>query len=131
MNFIVWWLLRFDIFSKIFIVIVCVSIGDVINFEIYLSLLMKPFPYITGKFRTKMQMSWEKNKLLRWNKSIIHHFKELSLKKINPTFLEGDSPTLRTYCNFLKTPFSSKTDSHWRVALVLCSEEAQFLFWIF
>ena len=38
------------------IVIVCVQVNDVINFEVYLSLLLKSFFWITGKVRTKMKI---------------------------------------------------------------------------
>ena len=56
------------------IVIVCYPFCDVIDFEIYISFLIKPF---YGEM-----------------KNTTHHFKEFSLKQIKPTLLEDESPTL-------------------------------------
>ena len=47
--------LLIEISDNAFIVIVCVQVCDVINFEIYLSFLIKPFFYITKKVKTKMK----------------------------------------------------------------------------
>ena len=46
--------LLFEISGNTFIVTVCVPVCGVINFEIYLRFLMKPFSYITKKFMMKM-----------------------------------------------------------------------------
>ena len=56
LNFIVWFPLLFEIFANVFIVIICIPVCHIINFEFYLSFLIMPFPYIT------------KNRILRWNK---------------------------------------------------------------
>ena len=76
-NFILWIPLLLQILGNIYIRIVCQPGCDVINFEINLIFLIKPFCYMTknqGKnlniLRTKM--------FLRWNKK---HFKVLSIAK--------------------------------------------------
>ena len=46
-NIIVWLPLLFEISGNMWIVIVCYPVCDVINFEIYLSFLTKPFSYMT------------------------------------------------------------------------------------
>ena len=53
-NFSVWLPLLFEISSNIFIVIACVLVYDVIKFEIYLSIFIQLFSYITKKVSTKM-----------------------------------------------------------------------------
>ena len=46
--------LFFEISGNVFIVIVCVPDCDIIIFEIFISFLIKPFPYLTKRVRTKM-----------------------------------------------------------------------------
>ena len=53
-NFIFWLPLLFEIPGNTFTVIFCVPVCDVINFEIYLSFLIKPFSHITKNVRTKI-----------------------------------------------------------------------------
>ena len=60
-------------------VIICYPDFDVINFEINLSFVIKPFSYMTKKVRKKSFII----------------FKGLSLRLINQTFSEGESPTLK------------------------------------
>ena len=54
-NFIVWLHLLLEISDKICIVIICYSVGDFINFEIYLSFLMNTKSFLHDhKIRTKI-----------------------------------------------------------------------------
>ena len=53
-NFIAWLPLLFDITGNVFIVVVYIPACDVINFETFLSFLIKPFAYITKKVKIKM-----------------------------------------------------------------------------
>ena len=73
-------------------VIVCFPGFDVTNFEINLSLFIKPFSHMTKKVKIK-----RKYEIKRWNKkyflSLIKRFMETKKTK----FLEGKSPTLRLF----------------------------------
>ena len=73
-NFIVWLPLLLKILGNMCITIVCEPGCDVINFEINLVLLIKPFCYTTWKVKTRSKISWERKELLRWNKK---HFSSL------------------------------------------------------
>ena len=53
-NFIVWMLLFLEILGNMYIVIICFPVRDVINFEINLGFLNKPFFYMTKKVGTKI-----------------------------------------------------------------------------
>ena len=44
------------------------------NFEVNLIFLDKPLFLQDQKFKTNIYKSWERGELLRWNKSISHHF---------------------------------------------------------
>ena len=48
-----------EIFGNMYIVIICLLVCDIINFEIKLSFLIKPFSYMTKKVRTKIKISSE------------------------------------------------------------------------
>ena len=48
--------------------IVCEPGCDVMNFEVKLIFLIKPFSLRDQKVVTKTYMSWEQKQLLRWNK---------------------------------------------------------------
>ena len=74
-NFIVWLSLLWEILGNICIAIACKC--DVMNFEVALMFLIKPFFLHDQKVVTKTQISWERKKLLRWN------------KKHSPSFLKG------------------------------------------
>ena len=78
-------------------VIICFSVCKVINFEINLNFLVKPFSCMTKKARSKIQISDERKGLLRSNKKFLFIFKGLALKqtKQKTTFLEGENSTLR------------------------------------
>ena len=74
------------IFGNTYITIVCLPVWDVINFEINLIFLIKPFCYKTKKSRKNL-ISWERKELLRWNKK---HFssilKGFQLSKLSHTW---------------------------------------------
>ena len=53
-NFIVWMLLFLEILGNMYIVIICFPVRDVINFEINLGFLNKPFFYMTKNVGTKI-----------------------------------------------------------------------------
>ena len=65
--------LLFEISGNMFIVIVCVSVFEIINFEIYLSFLIKWFSYITKK-------SGQKRKYLQNEKSFSDEIKNIIFK---------------------------------------------------
>ena len=50
-NFIVWLSLLLEILGNMCIVIICFACDDIINFEINLKFLIKPFSYMTKKVR--------------------------------------------------------------------------------
>ena len=57
--------------------------------------IIKPFLLHAQKVKSKIQISWEQEKLLRWNKKAFFIiFEGLSLKQIKTFFLKGESPTL-------------------------------------
>ena len=67
----------------------------VMNFEINLTFLIKPFFLHDQKVMIKLDYLQQKE-LLRWNKKhFFIIFKGLSMKQITQIFLEGESPTLR------------------------------------
>ena len=80
-NLLFWMPLLYEIIGNMCIVIVCWPGSDVINFEINLIFLFKPF-FLHG-LKVRRELS-------RWNKK---HFKGLSLMQIN-IFFAGESPTL-------------------------------------
>ena len=95
-NFTVWLPLLCEIFGNMCIGIICKPGCDVMNFEVNLIFLVKPFFLHNWKVVRKTGISWERKELLRWNRK---HFPLLlkgfqSSKYITQTFLEGESPTL-------------------------------------
>ena len=73
-NFIVWFLLRFEILGNICIAIVCLPCCDIINFEINLVFLIKPFFCMTKKSSQKVKYHESKKNLLGEIKIIFHDF---------------------------------------------------------
>ena len=63
-NFIVWLSSLREILGNMYVVILCSPGCDVMNFEIYITLLLKPFFY-KNKIKAKIQISWDRKKLLR------------------------------------------------------------------
>ena len=51
--------------GNMFIAIVCISVCDIINFEICFSFLVKPFSCIIKKIRIKMQMYLKKERVFQ------------------------------------------------------------------
>ena len=76
-----------EILGNMCIATVCKPIYDVMNFEVNLIFLIKPFFPHDQKVVTRTWISWERKELLRWNKK---HFSSF-LKEF---FLEGKSPAL-------------------------------------
>ena len=80
--------------------VICFKVYEVINFENNLSFLIKPFSCVhEQKNQDKIQISEELKELLRSDKKYFFICKRLALKQVkqkNPTFLEGESPTLRS-----------------------------------
>ena len=64
--------------------IICLTVYDVINFEINLIFLIK----VSNKIFSEQKELSRRNK-----KHFSKSFEELSLKQIKSTFLEGESPT--------------------------------------
>ena len=72
-NFIAWLPLLREILDNLFFVCwpgcdVCWPDCDVRNFEINLAFLFKPLFLNDQKVKTKLEISWERKELLRWNK---------------------------------------------------------------
>ena len=80
--------------------VICFKVYEVINFENNLSFLIKPFSCVhEQKNQDKIQISEELKELLRSDKKYFFICKRLALKQVkqkSPTFLEGESPTLRS-----------------------------------
>ena len=87
-NSIAWLPLLSEILGNMCIVKVFWSGCDVIDFEMNLIFLIKPFFLHDQKVKTKNEITWERKELLRWNK------KHFSLKFIKQIFFEGEGPTL-------------------------------------
>ena len=75
------------------IVLICFPVYDVINFEINLGFLIKPFSYTKKSGQKFKNLNNEKSFLVDIE-SIFYHPKGFSLKRIKPTILVGESPTL-------------------------------------
>ena len=68
-------------------VIACYQVCDLINFEIYLSFLIKPFSYMTKKSEQKFKYLENENSFNREIKRIFHRFKrDLSCQKFFQTW---------------------------------------------
>ena len=84
---------------------------DVMNFEVNLISLNKPFFLHGKKVVTKTQTSWERKLLLSWNKKRFSSFlKGFQSSLITQIFLEGRGPTLKLrekedFAKLLKTLF--------------------------
>ena len=74
LNVMVWLSLLCEILGNVCIVIVCWPGCDVLNFEINLICLIKPFFLHDQKLKTKMSVSWEWKDLLRSNKKHFSSF---------------------------------------------------------
>ena len=72
--FIVWLPLLCEVLGNMCIVIVSKPGWDVMNFEVNLIFLIKHSFLHDQKVLTKGLISWERKKLLRWNKKYFHHF---------------------------------------------------------
>ena len=73
-DFIAWWPLLLEIWVNTCIVIICFADSDVIDFEVNLIFLIKPFPYMAKKSRQKFkclenEKSWNEKKFLTFLKS--------------------------------------------------------------
>ena len=64
--------LIYEILGNMYIAVVCFPRCDVTNFDINPAFLIKPFLYMSKKLRQKLK--YLEKELLRWNKSIFHHF---------------------------------------------------------
>ena len=73
------------------IVIICIQGCDVINFEINLKFLIKPFCLHNQKVKTTISLSWERKELLRWNKKHISSFYLRAFIETKQIFLVGES----------------------------------------
>ena len=82
-NFVAWLPLLLGIFCNICIAIVCYLGCDVMDFEINLIFLIEPLFLHDQKVMTKIETSWERKVLLRWNiKHFSSFFKGFQLSKI-------------------------------------------------
>ena len=77
-NFVVWFTLLLEILGNMCIAIVCFPICDVINFEINLIFVIKPFFCMTKTSRQKFK--YLENKKMKWKEFLIV-FKGLSVAK--------------------------------------------------
>ena len=66
--------LPFEIFGNMCITIVCFTSCDVINFEIDLIFLIRPFFYMTKTLRQKFKYLENESIFSRGKKIIFHHF---------------------------------------------------------
>ena len=66
-SFIVWLPLLCEILGNMCIAIVCKPGCDIMNFEVNLIFLIKPFFLHDQKVLTKTEISWGRKNLLRWN----------------------------------------------------------------
>ena len=66
-SFLIWFPLLLQILGNVCIAIIFFSGCDVIDFQSNHTPLIKPLFY-DEKFKTKIQISWKRKELLRWNK---------------------------------------------------------------
>ena len=93
---ILWLPLIPEISNNVCMVILCYPGCDVINFEVNLIFLIKPFFYISKKLRQKFRYLENEKSFSDETKSIFHHFwRDTTEANKNCFFLEGESPTLR------------------------------------
>ena len=95
-NLIVWLPLLHQILGNTCIVIVCWSGCDVINFEINLIFLIKPYSSIWTKSQDKNLNVLRTQRAFNMKlKASFINCKGLSLKQIKQVLLEGESPILK------------------------------------
>ena len=95
-NFIVWLPLLHEILGNTCIVIVCWPGCDVINFEINLIFLIKPYSSIWTKSQDKNLNILRTQRAFNMKlKASFINCKGLSLKQIKQILLEGESPILK------------------------------------
>ena len=103
-NFIVWLPLIFEILGNICIAIVCFLDRDVINSEINLIFLIKPFFHMTRKSWQKFKHLDNEKSFLGEIKSIFHHFyRAFSCQKL-PQTLDRTFKNLSETCNLMWLP---------------------------
>ena len=73
-NFMAWLPLLFEILGNMCIAIVCYPGCDVMDFEINLIILIKPFFYMRKKSRQKLRYLENEKSFFGEIKSIFHHF---------------------------------------------------------
>ena len=73
-NFIVWLSLLLEVSGNMCIVIVCYAVCDVINFENYISFLIKPFSFINKRSSRKFEYLKNEKNFKGEVKNIFHHF---------------------------------------------------------
>ena len=105
-NYIFWMPLLLEISGNARIVIVCFPSCNVMNFETFLSFLIKPFSYMTKK--SKQMLKYRNDEKSFWGeiKSILHHFKGLSVARscCRPKSAPLKANTLTNL--FIRTPSS-------------------------
>ena len=94
-SFIVLLSLLFKMSGNMFNMIVCVPVCDVISIEIYVSFLIKSISYKSKRRGKNLNILRMERAFKMKKKSCFLICKGLSLKQIKPTFLKGESPTLR------------------------------------
>ena len=110
-NFIVWLPLLCERLGNMCIAIICKPCCDVMNFEANLIFLIMPFFQDDQIVVTKTKISWERKKLLRWNKHFSSLLRGFQSSKWH-IFLEGESPTLiLKYLYFIKEIYAFADDS--------------------
>ena len=86
-NFLVWLPLLCEILGNMCIASICISCCEAMNFEVNLMFLIKLFFLHNQKVMTKIEISWERKELLRWNKkhfsSILKGFQSRKKHKSN------------------------------------------------
>ena len=97
LNFIAWLSLLLKIFGNTCITIVCLPGCDIINFEINLIFLIKPFCYNAKKARQKLK--YLENEKSFWGEiSIFHHFwRVFSCQKLSETWQCTFNSDLKTF----------------------------------
>ena len=102
-NFIAWLSLVLEILCNVCIVIICFPVIDVMNFEIILTSYQVVF--LHDFLDNNLNILRTKGAFKMKYKALFINFKEISLKQIRPTSLEGESLSLsqykkRFYCSY-------------------------------
>ena len=104
---IVWLPLPCEILGNMCILIVCKPGCDVVNFEIKIIFLIKPFsPHEWPESHDKILRTERAFKMKQG--AFFINFKGLSIKQIKQFFLKGQSPTLTLEEKYITCYFSSK-----------------------